>query len=150
MPENFTEKFAQRLDKISNLNVLEAKNNLPVIKRNFIIAKAGKHLHFKKEEVVYCKLVSNYSNRYFVPSVDEMFFSALEVMNPKKILAILLTGIGDDGAKGLLKLKEAGAMTIAQDEATSPVYGMPKAAKELGAANKILGFDDILKEIKKF
>jgi two-component system chemotaxis response regulator CheB len=79
-----------------------------------------------------------------------MFFSALEVMDPKDIMAVLLTGIGDDGAKGLKALKEAGAYTIAESEESAAVYGMPKAAKELDAAVKILPFDKILEEIINF
>lgn len=150
MPANFTAKFAQRLDGVSGLKVVEADNAQPVIPGFFIIAKGGWHLHFRKKDVVYCKLVPNSKNRFFVPSVDEMFFSALEVMDPKKILAVLLTGIGDDGAHGLKALKEAGAYTIAESEESAAVYGMPKAAKELGAAVKILPFDKILEEILKF
>ncbi len=150
MPANFTAKFAQRLDGVSGLKVVEADNAQPVIPGFFIIAKGGWHLHFRKKDVVYCKLVPNSKNRFFVPSVDEMFFSALEVMDPKKILAVLLTGIGDDGAHGLKALKEAGACTIAESEESAAVYGMPKAAKELGAAVKILPFDKILEEILKF
>ena len=150
MPANFTAKFAQRLDGVSGLKVVEADNAQPVIPGFFIIAKGGWHLHFRKKDVVYCKLVPNSKNRFFVPSVDEMFFSALEVMDPKKILAVLLTGIGDDGAHGLKALKEAGAYTIAESEDSAAVYGMPKAAKELGAAVKILPFDKILEEILKF
>jgi two-component system chemotaxis response regulator CheB len=150
MPANFTAKFAQRLDGVSGLKVVEADNAQPVIPGFFIIAKGGWHLHFRKKDVVYCKLVPNSKNRFFVPSVDEMFFSALEIMDPKKILAVLLTGIGDDGAHGLKALKEAGAYTIAESEESAAVYGMPKAAKELGAAVKILPFDKILEEILKF
>ncbi len=150
MPANFTAKFAARLDSVSKLNVVEADNSQPVIPGFFIIAKGGWHLHFRKKDVVYCKLVPNSKNRFFVPSVDEMFFSALEVMDPKKIMAVLLTGIGDDGAQGMKALKEAGAYTLAESEESAAVYGMPKAAKELGAAVKILPFEEILKEIINF
>jgi two-component system chemotaxis response regulator CheB len=82
--------------------------------------------------------------------VDEMFFSALEVMNAKNIMAIVLTGIGDDGADGLVALKKAGAYTIAESEKTAAVYGMPKAAKERGGACRVLDFPDIVKEIIEF
>ena len=151
MPTNFTAKFASRLNTISNLEVVEAQNTQPVTSGYFIIAKGGWHLHFRKKDfITYCKLAPNSKNRFFVPSVDEMFFSALEEINPKNILAIVLTGIGDDGADGLVALKNAGAYTIAESEKTAAVYGMPKAAKERGGATKVLDFEDIVKEIIKF
>ncbi len=146
MPKGFSAKFASRLNELSKLKVVEASNTQPVIPGYFIIANSSYHLHFRKKDVVYCKLVPNIKH-FFVPSVDEMFFSALEVIEPKKILAVLLTGIGDDGARGLKALKDAGAMTIAESESSAAVYGMPKAAKDIDAAIKILDFDDILKEI---
>ncbi len=149
MPENFTGKFAERLNSISKLTVVEARNNEEVIKGKIIIGKGGKHLHFRKREdgVVVCKLAPNTANRFFVPSVDEMFFSALEVMEPKKIVAILLTGIGDDGADGMVALKKAGAYTIAESEETAVVYGMPREAYLRGGATKVLPFPEILREI---
>ncbi len=149
MPENFTGKFAERLNSISKLTVVEAKNNEEVSKGKIIIGKGGKHLHFRKTEsgLVVCRLVPNTSGRFFVPSVDEMFFSALEVMEPEKIVAILLTGIGDDGADGMVALKKAGAYTIAESEETAVVYGMPREAYLRGGATKVLPFPEILKEI---
>ena len=151
MPANFTGKFAARLNTVSKLNVVESDNTQPVVKGVFIIAKGGWHLHFRKKDgIVYCKHAPNSKNRFFVPSVDEMFFSALEVMDPKNIMAVVLTGIGDDGADGLAALKNAGAYTIAESEKTAAVYGMPKAAKERGGACKVLNFPDIVKEIIEF
>jgi len=151
MPANFTGKFAARLNGVSKLNVVESDNTQPVVKGCFIIAKGGWHLHFRnKDGVIYCKHAPNSKNRFFVPSVDEMFFSALEVMDPKNILAAVLTGIGDDGADGIVALKNAGAYTIAESEKTAAVYGMPKAAKERGGACKVLDFPDIVKEIINF
>jgi two-component system chemotaxis response regulator CheB len=151
MPANFTAKFASRLNSVSELEVVEADNSQPVIPGYFIIAKGGWHLHFRnKDGVVYCKLVPNSKNRFFVPSVDEMFFSALEVMDPKKILAIELTGIGDDGADGMVALRKAGAITIAESEESAAVFGMPKEAIARGGAMKILPFDKIVEEILNF
>jgi len=151
MPKDFTAKFAKRLNTVSKLNVIEADNSIPVVKGNFIIAKGGWHLHFRKKEgIVYCKLVPNSMNRFFVPSVDEMFFSANEVIGAKKIMAIELTGIGDDGADGMVLLKKNGAYTIAESEKTAAVYGMPKEAYLRGGACKVLDFPDIVKEILNF
>lgn len=152
MPPNFTKKFAERLDSLSKLKVVEASNGEEVVKGKMIIGKGGWHLHFAKREVddvIVCKLAPNTRNRFFVPSVDEMFFSALEVIDPKKIVAILLTGIGDDGADGMVALRKAGAYTIAESEETAVVYGMPKEAYLRGGATKVLPFPKILEEILK-
>lgn len=152
MPENFTKKFAERLDSISKLKVIEATNGEEVTKGKIIIGKGGRHLHFSKsvKNAIVTKLVPNTKKRFFVPSVDEMFFSALEVINPKNIMAVLLTGIGDDGADGMVALKKAGAYTIAESEETAVVYGMPKEAYLRGGATKVLPFPKILEEIIKF
>lgn len=152
MPQNFTKKFAERLNSISKLNVVEANNGEEIIKGKMIIGKGGWHLHFSKRKIdkaIICKLAPNTKNRFFVPSVDEMFFSALEVIDPKKLVAILLTGIGDDGADGMVALKKAGAYTIAESEETAVVYGMPKEAYLRGGATKVLPFPEILEEILK-
>jgi two-component system chemotaxis response regulator CheB len=76
------------------------------------------------------------------PSVDMLFRSTAQLVG-KNAVGIILTGMGDDGANGLLEMKQAGAYTIAQDEGSSAVYGMPRAAIELGAANKVLNIDDM-------
>ena len=151
MPANFTSKFADRLNNISKLEVVEASNTQPVTTGYFIIAKGGWHLHFRdKDNIVYCKLSPNSKNRFFVPSVDEMFFSALEVIDAKNILAIELTGIGDDGADGMVALRKNGAYTIAESEETAAVYGMPKEAAARGGAVKVLPFPKIVEEILKY
>ncbi len=153
MPVNFTKKFAERLDSISKIKVIEASNNEEVIPGKMIIGKGGWHLHLTKRLVdkkIVCKLAPNKAGRFFVPSVDEMFFSALKVLDPKKIMAVLLTGIGDDGADGMVALKKAGAYTIAESEETAIVYGMPKEAYIRGGATKVLPFPEIVKEILEF
>ena len=152
MPVNFTKKFAERLDSLSKLKVVEASNGEEVLPEKMIIGKGGWHLHFarRSDSTIITKLVPNTAKRFFVPSVDEMFFSALEVMNPKSIMAVLLTGIGDDGADGMVALKKAGAYTIAESEETAIVYGMPKEAYLRGGAIKVLPFPKILEEIIKF
>ncbi|WP_187648039.1 chemotaxis-specific protein-glutamate methyltransferase CheB [Nitrosophilus labii] len=151
MPTSFTSKFAERLNSLSKIGVVEAKSGEVLMKGKMIIGKGGKHLHFRKnDDKIVIKLVPNSSGRFFVPSVDEMFFSALEVMEPRNIMAILLTGIGDDGADGMVALKKAGAYTIAESEESATVYGMPKEAYVRGGTVKVLPFEDILKEIIKF
>ena len=148
MPTDFTANFAKRLNSLSAVEVVEADNEISLQKGRVIIAKGGWHLHFRKKLNEYkVKLVPNTAQRFFVPAVDEMFLSACSVLPTKKILAIELTGIGDDGADGMVELRKAGAFTIAESEKTAIVYGMPKEAYERGGAQKVLDFDDIVNEI---
>ena len=87
----------------------------------------------------------------YTPSVDELFFSVAEtVRHPEEVLAVLLTGIGDDGARGMLALKERGVRTIAESEESAIVYGMPRSAAELGAATEIRPITEIIREILRF
>jgi len=152
MPEVFTSKFAKRLDKVCALDVVEAKSNETVTAGKVIIGKGGSHLHFVKKAsgIVCVKLAKNTTNSFFVPSVDEMFFSAVKMFNCNDILAIELTGIGDDGANGMLGLKKAGALTIAESKETATIYGMPRVAYERGGTVKVLPFPKILDEILAF
>ena len=152
MPELFTQKFASRLDKISNLNVMEAKNSEPLTPGKIIIGRGGYHLQFTKKAsgLISIKLGANINKSFFVPSVDEMFFSAANTFNCSDILAIELTGIGDDGALGMVELKKKGAYTIAESQETATIYGMPRVAFEKGGTVKVLPFPKIIDEILKF
>ncbi len=151
MPENFTSGFASRLDGRSNLEVIESYVGCSIHKGRVVIAKGGSHLLLSKKSS--CVLVAKHidkNQRFFTPSVDELFLSACKVCDVKTVLAVELTGIGDDGAEGMLALKQKGAYTIAEDETTAAVYGMPKSCWENGAAQKKMPFPDVLKEILKF
>jgi len=152
MPESFVPSFVKRLNKISDIEVVEAKTGEIVSAGKVIIAKGGKHMHFMKKASgkLAVKLVDNYSNRFFVPSVDEMFLSAAKMFDAKNILAVELTGIGDDGADGMVELRKKGAYTIAESEETAVVYGMPKEAFIRGGAVKKLPFPEIVKEILEY
>ncbi len=151
MPTDFTSNFAKRLNTLSKVEVLEADNGVELKPARVIIAKGGKHLHFRKKLKSYSiVLASNIRERFFTPSVDEMFFSAAEILPAKNILAVELTGIGDDGADGMVELRKKGAHTIAESEKTAVVYGMPKEAALRGGAQKVLDFNDILDEIIKY
>ena len=152
MPESFTAKFASRLNNISNLNVLEATNGEVVSSGKIIIGRGGYHLTFSKKASgnVVIKLSSNTANSFFVPSVDEMFFSAVNNFECKNILAIELTGIGDDGANGMVELKKNGAKTIGESKETAVIYGMPRVAFEKGGTTLVLPFTKILDEILAF
>ena len=90
------------------------------------------------------------NKRFFTPSVDEMYESALEVFEPQNMLGVLLTGIGDDGADGMVGLKNAGTHTLAESEETATVYGMPKEAYLRGGVSEKLPFPKILEKISRY
>lgn len=152
MPESFTANFAKRLDKVSQIEVVEAKSGELLTPAKAIIGKGGRHMHFAKKAsgAIMVKLVPNTMKRFFTPSVDEMFLSIIKVFDPKNILAVELTGIGDDGADGMVELKKRGAYTIAESEETAVVYGMPKEAFLRGGVVKKLPFPEIVQEILKY
>ncbi|MBN2007759.1 chemotaxis response regulator protein-glutamate methylesterase [candidate division KSB1 bacterium] len=137
MPENFTRAFANRLDGLCKISVKEAENNDSVIPGRALIAPGNKHTLLKRSgaryfvEVREGPLVSRHR-----PSVDVLFRSAARYAG-KNAIGIIMTGMGDDGAKGMLEMKQAGAYTIAQDEATCIVFGMPKEAIKLNAVDKV-------------
>jgi two-component system chemotaxis response regulator CheB len=143
MPEGFTRSFANSLNNISKLEVKEAENGDRLYQGRVLIAPGNKHMILKRTGKEYSVEIKDgpLVNRHR-PSVDVLFRSAARYAG-KNALGILLTGMGNDGAKGLLELKESGAHTIAQDEHTSVVFGMPKEAIKLDAAEKILPMDKI-------
>jgi two-component system, chemotaxis family, protein-glutamate methylesterase/glutaminase len=138
MPEIFTRAFANRLDGLCRITVKEAESNDTVLRGRALIAPGNHHALLKRSGA-----------RYFVeikdgplvcrhrPSVDVLFRSAARYAGPNAV-AVIMTGMGDDGARGMLEMKEAGASTIAQDEATSVVFGMPNEAIKRGAVDKVL------------
>lgn len=149
MPEQFTAAFAARLDRTSALPVVESKHNMELSNSCIYVAKGGVHLHFAKK--VSGKIVlreeSNKGSHFFQPSVNEMFESALKVFSGDQIIAVLLTGIGDDGAEGMVAIKKAGGFTIGESEETATVYGMPKEAYERGGVIQQMPFPKILKTL---
>lgn len=143
MPEHFTRSFAARLDTLCRISVKEAENNDTVIPGRALIAPGNRHMLLKRSGARYYvelkdgPLVSRHR-----PSVDVLFRSAARYAG-KNAVGVIMTGMGDDGAKGMLEMKEAGAATIAQDEATCVVFGMPKEAIKLGAVDRILPLEGI-------
>jgi len=138
MPENFTKAFATRLDRVCRISVKEAQNNDTVIRGRALIAPGNHHLLLKRSGARYYveikdgPLVSRHR-----PSVDVLFRSAARYAG-KNAVGVIMTGMGDDGAKGMLEMKEAGAFNIAQDEESCVVFGMPKKAIELNAVERVL------------
>jgi two-component system chemotaxis response regulator CheB len=143
MPESFTASFAARLDSLSAMKVKEAEHNERVLPGYAYLAPGHSHLRVKKSGAYYLTELSQDEpvNRHR-PSVDVLFESAARVVGQNAI-AVMLTGMGKDGAAGMLEMRRAGAYTIAQDEASCVVYGMPKAAVEIGAVQEIASLTSI-------
>lgn len=149
MPEKFTASFATRLNGASKLLVKESEHNEELKAGVVYIAKGGTHLNLAKKvsgKITIRHEASSKTKRFFTPSVDEMFLSAL-TLDAKKIVAVELTGIGDDGADGMVALRKAGAHTIGESEETATVYGMPKEAFVRGGVIEQLPFPKILRTL---
>ena len=143
MPTGFTTSFAKRLDGVCAMTVREAEDGMPVTPGVVLIAPAGRHTLLARSGGHYVTRVKDGPAVQFQrPSVDVLFQSAAEA-GGANVTGILLTGMGQDGARGLLALREAGAYTIAEDASTCVVFGMPRAAIEMGAACAVLPLNQI-------
>jgi two-component system chemotaxis response regulator CheB len=149
MLPGFTPAFALRLDSLCEIAVKEAEDGEVPLAGVAYIAPGGRHLLLARRAASYVLRLSDEApvNRHR-PSVDTLFRSMVDAAGDDTI-ALLLTGMGDDGAQALLSLRTAGATTIAQDEATSIVFGMPRQAIELGAACEVLGLPEIAPRLRK-
>lgn len=143
MPEKFTASFAERLNGLCEVEVREARNNDRILPGLALIAPGGKHLMVTRSGAYYHAQVIDgpLVNRHR-PSVDVLFRSVAKFAG-KNATGIIMTGMGDDGARGLKEMLEAGAATVAQDEASCVVFGMPKEAIKLNAAQRIMALEDI-------
>jgi two-component system chemotaxis response regulator CheB len=149
MPERFTAAFAQRLDKLCEMEVKEAADGDVVLRGRVLIAPGNLHT-----------MIERSGARYFVavkegplvtrhrPSVDVLFRSAARSVGANAI-GVIMTGMGDDGARGLAEMRQAGAFTLAQDEATSIVFGMAKEAIAHGGVDKIVPLHQLAQEIRR-
>jgi two-component system chemotaxis response regulator CheB len=147
MPEKFTEAFARRLNGLCAVTVKEARDGDTVLRGQVLIAPGNKHTLLQRSGARYHVQVKDgpLVTRHR-PSVDVLFRSAARYAGANAA-GIIMTGMGDDGARGLAEMKEAGAYTIAQDEATCVVFGMPKEAIARGAADKIMPLQNLAGEI---
>jgi two-component system, chemotaxis family, protein-glutamate methylesterase/glutaminase len=147
MPEEFTARFARRLDQICRITVKEAAANDSVIRGQALIAPGNRHVLLKRSGARYYveiregPLVSRHR-----PSVDVLFRSAARY-GGRNVVGVIMTGMGDDGARGMLEMKQAGAFNIAQDEASCIVFGMPAEAIKTGAVDRILPLPAIASEV---
>jgi two-component system chemotaxis response regulator CheB len=139
----FAPAIARTLDQVCPATVQIARNDTPLRPGNvYLAAEEAHHLMVKGTDVLYAKLRRGEPISGHVPSVDALFHSVAQFVGPNAV-GILLTGMGQDGAKGLLAMSQAGAHTIAQDEATCTVFGMPRAAISLGAARVVAPINSI-------
>lgn len=150
MPEHFTKSFANRLNELCKITVKEAENGDTVLRGRALIAPGNKHTLLKRSGARYYVEVKEgpLVNRHR-PSVDVLFRSTAKYAG-KNAVGVIMTGMGDDGAKGLLEMKEAGAKTIAQDEKSCVVFGMPKEAIKLGAADRVLPLESIAGYVNRY
>jgi two-component system chemotaxis response regulator CheB len=148
MPESFTASFAGRLNSLCAPEVLEAKDGAPLeVGKVYIAPGRIAHLEVKIGEKLSCRLTHADLVSGHKPSVDVLFRSVAPL--GARVVAAILTGMGQDGAEGLLEIRNAGGRTVGQDEATSVVYGMPRVAFELGAVEKQLPLSKIASALLK-
>jgi two-component system chemotaxis response regulator CheB len=147
MPEHFTAAFARRLDGLCAVTIKEAEPGDTVLRGRVLIAPGNRHMLLKRSGARYFveikdgPLVSRHR-----PSVDVLFRSTARYAG-RNAVGVIMTGMGDDGARGMVEMKEAGAFNLAQDEASSVVFGMPAEAIKRGAVDKVLSLDHIAAEI---
>ncbi|MEO2281333.1 protein-glutamate methylesterase/protein-glutamine glutaminase [Pseudoalteromonas pernae] len=143
IPPVFSKSFATRMDSMCAMTVHEAEDGQQIKTGNIYIAPGGEHLLLERNGgKIVCRLSSAPPVNRHRPAVDVMFNSIVEQELAKRTCAVLLTGMGADGAQGLLNLRRSGAVTAAQDQASSVVWGMPKAAIDLGAARDTVSLQE--------
>ena len=143
MPERFTAAFAERLNGLCQIEVLEARHGDRVVPGRALIAPGGRHMLLKRSGAQYMvEVVDGPPVSRHKPSVDVLFRATARAAGANAT-GIIMTGMGDDGARGLREMFEAGAQTIGQDEASCVVYGMPKEAKKLGAVSREIPLEQI-------
>ncbi|MDE2594257.1 MAG: chemotaxis response regulator protein-glutamate methylesterase [Burkholderiales bacterium] len=149
MPAAFTASFAERLNGVCDMEVLEAKDGDRLINGRVLIAPGGRHMQLKRSGAQYVvEIKDGPLINHHRPSVDVLFRSVAACAG-RNAVGLIMTGMGDDGARGLKDMLEAGAYTAAQDEASCVVFGMPAMALKLGAAEEVVGLQDIAQWIRQ-
>jgi len=147
MPANFTTSFAERLNDLSAMTIKEAKDGDSLVNGVALLAPGNYHMLLKRSGArYYVQVKKGPLVHHQRPAVDVLFHSVANYAGSNAI-GVILTGMGADGARGLLKMKEAGARTVAQDEKTCIVFGMPKEAIKLGAAEKVVSLNSVGKTV---
>jgi two-component system chemotaxis response regulator CheB len=147
IPAQFSRPFAERLDKNSRMTVMEAADGQQIMPGHAYVAPGGRHLRVQRSGARWiCRLGDDLPVSGHRPSVD-VLFESVAAQAGRNASAALLTGMGDDGARGMLALRDAGAATLAQDQATSVVWGMPGAAVARGAAQQVVPLHDVARRL---
>jgi len=147
MPEKFTASFAARLNSLCQIEVREARNNDRILPGLALIAPGGKHMMVTRSGAFYhVQVVDGPLVNRHRPSVDVLFRSVAKFAG-RNATGVIMTGMGDDGARGLKEMLDAGSNTVAQDEASCVVFGMPKEAIKLNAAQRVMGLQEIAQVI---
>ena len=147
IPEGFSEVFARRLNSITKMNVCHVEGEEQICEGNVYIAPGNRHLSvFRRNDKLICRLTAGEAVNYHIPSVDVLFRSVARHVG-KSAIGVMLTGMGSDGADALREMKQAGALTIAQDEQTSVVWGMPGEAVSRGGVDIVLPLNEISTKI---
>lgn len=150
MPEKFTAAFASRLNNLCQIEVREAKQGDRLLPGLALIAPGGKHMMLKRSGAYYyMEIIDGPLVNRHRPSVDVLFRSAAKCAGAN-VLGIIMTGMGDDGARGLKEMRDAGAATIAQDEASCVVFGMPKEAIRMGGAQRVQSLSELPRSMLDF
>ncbi|HXR80645.1 MAG TPA: chemotaxis protein CheB, partial [Saprospiraceae bacterium] len=150
MPPGFTKSFADQLNTICEVTVKEATNGERVMRGHAYIAPGGKHMELYRSGAKYfIKIQDGLLVNRHKPSV-EVLFNSVAAHEGQNAVGIIMTGMGRDGAEGLLAMKEAGARTIAQDERSCVVFGMPKEAIKLGAADRVMSLEEMPRKVLGF
>jgi len=150
MPEVFTAQFAKRLNDVCRIEVKEAESNDRLVSGRALIAPGNHHLAVRRSGALYfVDVVDGPPVKLHRPSVEVLFRSAAQAAG-RNAIGVIMTGMGDDGADGMLELHQAGARTIAQDEASSVVFGMPKEAIERGGVDEVLPLPRIASAVLKW
>lgn len=150
IPKNFSQSFAQRLNDTCPMNATEAEHNQPIVAGTAYVAPGDYHLTLRDAGgELRCWLTHTEKVNRHRPSVDVMFDSVMNTLGNHRAIGVILTGMGQDGAASMLRMRQAGFYTIAQDEATSVVWGMPGAAVKLGAASEVLPLNKIARHLAR-
>lgn len=150
MPATFTKKFAERLNNLNPVNVTEATNNELIQAGHVYISPGDRHLEIRKSQKgLTCKLSDTAQRSGHKPSIDILFDSIAKNVGPDAI-GVILTGMGYDGAEGLLSMRRSGAITLGQDQVSSLIYGMPKVAFDKGAVSRQLPLKSIPRTILSY
>ncbi len=150
MPPTFVDSLAEQLERKTGLSVTVAKHNEPMAPGKIVFAPGNYHLEiYKRSGIFYTRLVEGEPEGYHIPAVNRLFSSAARIGGPD-LMGIILTGMGEDGAKGILKMRQNNCRTIGQDRESSVVYGMPRKAYEFGALEQQVPLANVSQKIVDF